>query len=266
MQKPTLARPLTKLCPGEDFPPLDAAWGVDDPMPGLLAVGGRLDVPTLQKAYSQGVFPWFGEGEPLLWWSPEPRMVLQTANFRLHRSLRKRTLQALAMPGFEIRFDSDFAAVINACARQSRTGQSGTWIVQDMVHAYTQLHHAGYAHSVEVWLGRQLIGGLYAVQIGGMVFGESMFTHATDASKIALAALVAFCRVHEIAWIDCQQNTRHLAFMGAAEVSRTLFAQHVKTAVLKPTAPWQFDPKYWDAVLHHSSLPLQLPGPTPGTL
>ena len=249
MKKPGGIPSLTRLRHDGDFPPLDAAWGANDPMPGLLAVGGLLDVPTLLKAYCSGVFPWFSEGDPLLWWSPDPRMVLQTANFRLHRSLRKRIQQCLATPGFEVRFNSDFSAVVQACATQSRKGQSGTWIVDEMVQAYTELHAAGHAHSVETWIDGQLVGGLYAVQIGNMVFGESMFSRADDASKIALAALVAFCRHHGIAWIDCQQNTQHLAFMGAAIVSRASFASHVRTAVQGVAPTWKFNPLYWNEVL-----------------
>jgi len=248
MQKPLAIRTLARLQNGSDFPALNAAWGADDPLPGLLAIGGVLDVPTLIKAYSRGIFPWFSEGDPLLWWSPDPRMVLQVENFRLHRSLRKSITHALAMPGFELRFDSDFAAVIAACANQCRNGQNGTWIVNSMVDAYTALHFAGYAHSVETWVDGRLLGGLYAVRLGRMVFGESMFSHASNASKIALSALVAYCRVHEIAWVDCQQNTQHLAFMGAGEISRASFAKHVGTAVLQSAAQWRFDPKYWDAI------------------
>lgn len=258
MKKPGGIPFLTRLRPGGDFPALDTAWGVSDPMPGLLAVGGALDVPTLLKAYCSGVFPWFSEGDPLLWWSPDPRMVLQTANFRLHRSLRKRIAQSLAMPGFEVRFDSVFSAVIQACAAQSRKGQNGTWILDEMVQAYTALHAAGHAHSVETWMDGQLVGGLYAVQIGSMVFGESMFSRADDASKIALSALVAFCRHHGIAWVDCQQNTPHLAFMGADTVSRAHFASHVRMAVQGVAPAWKFDRLYWKA-LFKSTPQLALP-------
>ena len=197
------------LAPGQAFPPLETAWGGSDPAPGLLAAGGTLDVPTLVRAYSRGIFPWFSLGQPVLWWSPDPRMVLQTADFRLHRSLRKTLLRFSRAEECDIRFDSAFGDVVNACASKSRAGQPGTWIVPNMVRAYQALHLAGHAHSVETWIDGRLAGGLYCVNLGRMVFGESMFAHQTDASKIALAALLAFCRASDIAMIDCQQNTGH---------------------------------------------------------
>ena len=202
------------LEPRDPFPPPSSAWGPDDPAPGLLAAGGALDVPHLRAAYAQGTFPWFSPGQPILWWAPDPRMVLPVAEFKLHRSLR-RTLQAFrARPDCEVRVDTDFRSVITACATKERQGQAGTWIVPAMVEAYTELHAAGLAHSVETWVGGRLVGGLYCVALGHAVFGESMFAHATDASKIALAALVGLCRHQGVALIDCQQNTRHLASLG----------------------------------------------------
>jgi leucyl/phenylalanyl-tRNA---protein transferase len=243
MKKPQ--RPLPWLDAGEDFPPVSRAWGHDDPAPGLLAAGAALDVPTLVAAYSQGIFPWFSEGQPTLWWSPDPRMVLQAQDFKLHRSLRK-TLQHFSRnPACEVRFDTAFADVINACASKPRDGQPGTWILPQMIDAYCALHKAGHAHSVETWVGGELVGGLYCVNLGGMVFGESMFADVTDASKIALCALVAFCRAHGIAMIDCQQNTGHLASLGAEEISRDAFTAHVAQAIAKPVPTWQFDPVYW---------------------
>ena len=243
------ARPLPWLADGQAFPPLHAAWGPSDPAPGLLAAGETLDVSTLVRAYSQGIFPWFSLGQPLLWWSPDPRMVLQTHRFRLHRSLRKSLARFISDTDCEVRFDSAFERVIKACATAPRAGQPGTWIVPGMQQAYTELHRAGHAHSVETWIDGELAGGLYCVNLGGMVFGESMFAHRTDASKIALAALVAFCRACGITLIDCQQNTGHLASLGAAEISRADFAIHLDRNVGKPAPVWQFDPLYWKSIL-----------------
>ena len=240
---------LPWLEPEDPLPHPSSAWGADDPAPGLLAAGGTLDVAHLHAAYTQGTFPWYGPGQPILWWAPDPRMVLPVAQFKLHRSLR-RTLQAFrAHPQAEIRIDHAFHAVITACATKERDGQAGTWIVPDMVAAYTQLHVAGHAHSVETWIDGQLVGGLYCVAIGQAVFGESMFTHATDASKIALAALVALCRHHGVGLIDCQQNTRHLASLGAREIPRSAFLRHIQRAAGLPAPCWQFDPVYWTELL-----------------
>lgn len=218
-------------------------------MPGLLAAGGALDVPHLIAAYSQGIFPWFSEGQPVLWWSTTPRMVLPVAGFRLHHSLRKTLRKFRASAACELRIDSDFSAVIHACAAVPREGQSGTWIVPQMVAAYEQLHLAGFAHSVETWVGGRLVGGLYCVALGRAVFGESMFAHASDASKIALAALIALCRRNEVGLIDCQQNTRHLASLGAREIEREVFLTHVRRACTQPAMDWRFAPECWDELL-----------------
>ena len=240
---------LPWLQPGDDFPPVTAGWGRDTPAPGLLAAGGALDVATLKRAYSAGIFPWFGRNEPILWWSIDPRMVLHTQRFKLHPSLRK-TLNRFRMDSqCEIRIDSAFSQVIHACSTSARAGQSGTWIVPDMVRAYQALHEAGCAHSVETWVGGELMGGLYAVSMGKAVFGESMFAKATDASKIALAALVGFCRAHDIAMIDCQQNTRHLASLGAAEMPRADFLKQVGQGLAQAAPLWEFQPQYWDELM-----------------
>jgi leucyl/phenylalanyl-tRNA---protein transferase len=242
-------RPVPWLAAWENFPPLERAWGHEDPAPGLLAAGAALDVPTLIQAYSRGIFPWFSSGQPVLWWSPDPRMVLRSAAFRLHRSLRKSLLHFVETPGCEIRFDSAFNRVISACAAKSREGQAGTWIVPDMVKAYSALHLAGYAHSVETWVAGELTGGLYCVNLGRMVFGESMFADRTDASKIALAALISFCRAQDIALVDCQQNTRHLASLGADEISRAEFVAHLGRNVGKIAPRWNFETVYWSQIL-----------------
>jgi len=237
--------PLPWLEPGEAFPPVSQAWSRDSDAPGLLAAGGCLDVATLREAYGHGIFPWFSTGQPILWWSPDPRMVLEVAQFRLHRSLRKTLGKFASTAGCEIRIDSAFDQVIQACAASPREGQDGTWIVPQMVQAYGELHRAGHAHSVETWIDGQLVGGLYCVALGRAVFGESMFARVTDASKIALAALVALCRHHGIVMIDCQQNTRHLASLGAHEIPRMDFLRHIEMAQQQPGPPWRFEPLYW---------------------
>lgn len=216
-----------------------------DPAPGLLAAGGSLDVDTLVRAYSAGIFPWFSAGQPILWWSPDPRMVLPTAQFRLHRSLRK-TLQRFARDTTcEIRVDTAFARTIKACAAVQRPGQSGTWIVPEMVSAYQGLHEDGFAHSVETWIRGELVGGLYCVAIGRAVFGESMFSLVPDASKIALAALIVACRHHGIEMVDCQQNTRHLASLGAHERARSSWLSHIRAAIPQQAPDWHFEASWW---------------------
>ena len=246
---------LPWLAPGAPFPRPDRAWGASDPAPGLLAGGGALDVESLTRAYSLGIFPWFSDDQPILWWSPDPRMVLQVNDFKLHRSLRKALGRFQRDARCEIRIDSAFLQVIRACSASARTGQSGTWIVPDMVLAYEALHGAGLAHSVETWVGGQLMGGLYCVALGQAVFGESMFTRVPDASKIALAALVCFCRHNGIALIDCQQNTGHLASLGAREISRASFVNQVAQNSALPAPRWQFEHVYWRELLPAKTVP-----------
>jgi leucyl/phenylalanyl-tRNA--protein transferase len=240
---------LPWLDPGEPFPDASLAWPPESEAPGLLAAGGSLDVASLLQAYSHGIFPWFSPGQPILWWSTDPRMVLQMDQFKLHRSLRK-SVKAFQLSGTcEIRFDSCFEDVVEQCAHTVRSGQGGTWIVPEMRSAYGALHRAGYAHSVETWVDGKLAGGLYCVGIGKAVFGESMFAHRTDASKMALAALVGFCRANEVQWIDCQQNTRHLASLGANEMPRNQFVNRVRGAIEESPMRWHFDPLYWAHLL-----------------
>jgi leucyl/phenylalanyl-tRNA--protein transferase len=176
-------------------------------------------------------------------------MVLETRAFRVHRSLRK-TIQKLRVEGrLDIRFDHDFERVIRACAHTPREGQDGTWILPAMVQAYTRLHHAGVAHSVEAWIDGELAGGLYCINLGGMVYGESMFSRQSDASKIALAALVGFCRAKDLPLIDCQQNTPHLASLGGQLMQRVAFCRHVQEAMSRPAPRWEFQPIYWQNVI-----------------
>ena len=228
------------------LPPTRLAMGPDDEAPGLLAAGGRVTTARLEEAYRKGVFPWFSQGQPVLWWSPDPRMVLPVADFRLTRSMRKTLRRFRRTPGCELRIDTAFREVITACASTPREGQDGTWILPPMVEAYIEWHRAGRVHSFETWIDGQLCGGLYGVGIGRMFFGESMFSRRTDASKIALAALVAFCRSHGIELIDCQQNTSHLASMGGREIRRSDFEHHLSlTLGAGEVADWSYHDAMW---------------------
>jgi leucyl/phenylalanyl-tRNA---protein transferase len=228
------------------FPDTALALGPGSDAPGLLAAGGELSIRRLSQAYSRGIFPWYGESQPVLWWSPDPRMVLRSADFRLSHSLRKTLRRFVADPRCELRIDSAFDQVIGACAGAPRPGQDGTWIVPALQAAYSRWHRAGAVHSFETWVDGRLVGGLYGVNLGRMFFGESMFARATDASKVALAALVAFCRANDIEWIDCQQNTAHLASLGARELSRDAFEAHLaKTVSLPAPARWTYDESHW---------------------
>jgi leucyl/phenylalanyl-tRNA--protein transferase len=232
--------------------PLPPTTGALDPLseaPGLLAFGGGLGIRRLRDAYSHGVFPWYSSGQPVLWWSPDPRMLLRTADFRLSHSLRKTLRRFLRAPGCELRIDHDTARVMAHCAQTPREGQNGTWIVPEMQAAYGDWARAGDVHSVETWIDGQLVGGLYGVNLGRMMFGESMFSHRTDASKIALAGLVAFCRWHDMPCIDCQQATGHLASMGAAPVPRAEFEREVHALVARAPAPeWAYDFRMWSTL------------------
>lgn len=224
------------------------AWlGPDDPFPpvsrasrnpaGLLAAGADLSVPRLVDAYRHGVFPWFSDGDPILWWSTDPRMVLFTDEFRVSHSLRKRLVRAHDDDAVVVRCDSAFEDVIAACAAP-RDADGGTWIVDEMIAAYVALHRRGHAHSVETWIDGRLAGGLYGVAIGRMFFGESMFTRVTDASKVALAHLVSFARGEDMPMLDCQQQTRHLASMGARPIPRADFCRRVAELVERPPVAW----------------------------
>ncbi|MBI5256029.1 MAG: leucyl/phenylalanyl-tRNA--protein transferase [Burkholderiales bacterium] len=228
------------------LPPTRWALGASSDAPGLLAAGGSVTPQRLEEAYRAGVFPWYSPGQPTLWWSPDPRMVLPVAEFRLSHSLRKTIRRFLRTPGCEVRIDHAFTRVMQACAATPREGQNGTWIVPELVRAYTAWHRAGRAHSVETWVDGELVGGLYGVGIGRMFYGESMFAHRTDASKIALAALVAFCRAHGITLIDCQQHTQHLASFGAREITRAAFEAHLSRVLGEPPPQaWTYHPGLW---------------------
>lgn len=235
------------------LPPTQQALPAGSAAPGLLAAGGELTLERLTEAYSHGVFPWYGEGQPVMWWSPDPRMVLHVSEFKLNRSLRKTLIRFNHTPHCELRIDSAFKEVITACSTSPRDGQDGTWIVPEMVEAYCALHSAGIAHSVETWVDGQLVGGLYGVSLGRMFFGESMFSQRTDASKIALAALVCFCREHGLPLIDCQQNTRHLASLGARELHRAAFEADLQRQIAQPRVDaWTYHPALWGHLLNRT--------------
>lgn len=207
------------------FPPVEQA--LDDPN-GLLCAGGDLSPRRILEAYRHGVFPWFSAGQPILWWTPDPRMVLFPDEIRISRSLRK-TLRA---GNYEIRLDTAFPAVIAACAHTPRDGQPGTWITPEMRAAYCTLHELGWAHSVETWVredgGEELAGGLYGMAIGRMFYGESMFSRHTDASKIATAHLARFLETRNFGMVDCQMYTDHLASLGAREIPRRDFMDRLQ--------------------------------------
>ena len=228
------------------LPPTSRALDEHSEAPGLLAAGGGLSVARLRNAYSKGVFPWYSPGQPVLWWSPDPRMLLRTRDFRLSHSLRKTLRRFLRTPGCELRLDHDTARVMACCAQTPREGQDGTWIVPEMIDAYCDWHALGKAHSVETWFDGELVGGLYGIGLGRMFFGESMFAHRTDASKIAFAALVCFCRAHRIPMIDCQQHTTHLASMGARELPRPEFERRLARSLGEPpVVDWTYDLSHW---------------------
>lgn len=222
------------------FPPVHRALREPN---GLLAAGGELTVERLLDAYRHGIFPWYSAGQPVLWWSPDPRMILEPEAMIVSRSLRKR----LRRGDWEVRVDTSFRNVVRACA-EPRTDQAGTWITDEMANAYAALHQAGYAHSVETWIEGQLAGGLYGVSIGRVFFGESMFTRVTDGSKIALAHLARQLERWDFGLIDCQMETTHLASLGARPLARHDFIRALSELVNYPThtGMWRFDHDLFD--------------------
>lgn len=200
------------------FPPVEEA--LTEPN-GLLAIGGDLTTNRLLDAYTHGIFPWFSAGEPIVWWSPDPRMVLYPDELKISRSMSRR----LNRKDYEVRFNTSFRQVMQACAETRRPGQDGTWITNEMIDAYCALHVSGHAMSAETWIGNRLAGGLYGVRIGKMFYGESMFHHVTDASKIAFVHLVQELKRQNFGLLDCQMKTSHLASLGAREISRKEFCQ-----------------------------------------
>ncbi len=225
------------------------AWlGADDPLPdpslawqvpnGLLAASAQLSVDRLLEAYRRGIFPWYTDGQPVLWWSPDPRMVLHLAELRVSRSLRKTLRAAQRDERWRVTLDVCFERVMQECAAP-RAGQDGTWITEAIRAGYGALHRLGLAHSVEVWNAERLVGGLYGVSIGRMFYGESMFAREPDASKAALVSLARLLQSHDFSVIDCQQSTVHLASLGAREVSRAAFLERVDELVRQPAPDWR---------------------------
>lgn len=235
--------PIPWLDTESPFPDPSTALTEQDGAAGLLAAGADLSPRRLLDAYRQGIFPWFSEHQPILWWSTDPRMVLKTAEFHVSHSLRKtlRKIDRSLREGgpWEVRFDSAFASVMRACAAP-RADQPGTWISPEVMEGYIGLHRLGHAHSAELWRDGQLVGGAYGVGIGRMFFGESMFARVPDASKIALAYLIHFLRSEGVQMIDCQQETSHLASLGARPMPRREFLAQMKPALDQPSiAVWQ---------------------------
>ncbi len=233
---------LPWISAGTQFPPVERALAEPN---GLLAAGDRLSPDLLVAAYRRGIFPWYSQGQPVLWWSPDPRMVLMVDAFRLRRSLAK----VVRNGGFEIRVDTAFANVMRGCAATPRPGQDGTWITPAVIRAYSGLHARGHAHCVEAWRDGVLVGGLYGVALGRMFFGESMFATARDASKVALAHLVAILRARGCPMVDCQQETAHLATFGARPIPRREFAERVAALVDSTPAEGPWIPLPVEAVL-----------------
>ena len=210
--------------PPEAFPPVTAA--LEDP-DGLLCAGGDLSPARLLAAYRRGIFPWYAEGQPILWWSPDPRMVLLPAELRVSRSLRK----SLRNRGFRITFDTAFDAVVSQCADCGTRAFEGTWISPEMHRAYVELHRLGHAHSVEVWRDDRLVGGLYGLELGRVFFGESMFSVETDASKVALVHAVGALCDRGVVLIDCQVASRHLFTLGARLMPRAEFVGRLEREI-----------------------------------
>ncbi|HEX9454945.1 MAG TPA: leucyl/phenylalanyl-tRNA--protein transferase [Candidatus Binatia bacterium] len=226
--------PIFRLVDDLVFPPPDYA----DPS-GLIAIGGDLSSERLLEAYRVGIFPWYSDDQPILWWSPDPRLVLELDQFKIARSLRKTLNKGI----FKVTFDRVFEEVIAACATVDRDGQQGTWITQEMQDAYIKLHGLGFAHSVETWFDNQLVGGLYGVSLGKAFFGESMFHLKSDASKVALATLVERLKAWGFRFIDAQMTTEHLVSLGAQELSRRIFLKQLQSAMRHPTkrGKWRID-------------------------
>ena len=209
---------------------------------GLLAYGGDLSSRRLLEAYARGIFPWFNADDPILWWSPNPRLVLYPADFKMSKSFRR----VLRGGAYEVKFDHDFPAVIRACGQIPRPGQTGTWLHPQMQEAYIALHEQGFAHSIETYMGGELVGGLYGIAMGKAFFGESMFARRPNASKIALAALRGVLGASSYDFIDCQVETEHLIRMGAVTVPRDVFLEALGEALAKPGAVGSWADYTWE--------------------
>lgn len=229
-----MRQPLTWI---EADQPLPAAWTARAEPNGLVAAGRDLSPQRLLEAYRSGIFPWYSAGQPVLWWSPDPRMVLFIEEFRLTRSLTKTLRRLNRERTWTVSLDTDFEAVMQACA-EPRPDQDGTWITPAIIAAYVGLHRAGLAHSVEVRENGELVGGLYGVAIGRMFYGESMFARRTDASKCALTSLIWLLKTAGFSMIDCQQETSHLASMGGRAISRASFLEQIARLTALPAPNW----------------------------
>jgi leucyl/phenylalanyl-tRNA--protein transferase len=209
---------------------------------GLLAIGGDLSPERLLTAYGEGIFPWFDERSPMLWWSPDPRLVLEPADLHVSRSLQR----TLRRGGYRVTADAAFERVIRRCAERPRPGQRGTWITGEMADAYVRLHQLGFAHSFETWEGEALAGGLYGISLGAAFFGESMFADRPDASKVALVRAVEWLSRGGVSLLDCQVRTEHLVSLGARELPRRVFLERLREALKAPTARgrWTLDAPY----------------------
>jgi leucyl/phenylalanyl-tRNA---protein transferase len=232
------------VSPGAALPPAHQA--LDEPN-GLVCASTDLTAERLIEAYRGGLFPWYSAGQPVLWWSPDPRMVLPLAEFKLQRSLVKRLREVHRSGRWRVSLNENFEAVMRECALP-RPDQDGTWITAKVIAAYAALHRAGHAHSVEVWDGPALAGGLYGVALGRMFYGESMFARQADASKCALAVLVELLRGQGFELIDCQQDTRHLGSLGGRTVARDWFLQQVRALSVLPAPPWSSLAVHWPRV------------------
>ncbi len=233
----------------DPFPDVSTALSEASGAPGLLAAGAALTPERLLDAYRRGIFPWYSAGQPVLWWSTDPRMVLHTADFKISTSLKKKLSKVQKSmqsdQRWQVRFDTAFADVMLACAAP-RSGEKGTWITEDIISAYSALHQLGFAHSSELWLDGKLVGGAYGVAIGEMFYGESMFARVSDASKIALTWLVYFLKNNGVSMIDCQQETSHLASLGAVPIPRSEFISHTRQAITKPQiVAWEPIPPFF---------------------
>ncbi|WP_114689589.1 leucyl/phenylalanyl-tRNA--protein transferase [Polynucleobacter necessarius] len=237
------------LGPHDPFPNPLLEPDPDPSVPGLVGVSERIYPGQLARAYQQGILPWYSDNQPVLWLLPDPRMVLKPASFKCSESLRKTIRSFCQNTRNQIEVDVDFGAVIRSCATSARKDQDGTWITHEIIDAYTTLHEQGNANSIAIIEDSQLMGGLYCVAFGGMVFGESMFSRKTNASKIALAALSAWCLINDVHMIDCQQETAHLLSLGAAPISRQAFLEQLQISLnqTKIENSWTFD----KAILHH---------------
>ena len=212
----------------------ETSQALEDPN-GLLAAGGTLDKETLLNAYQSGIFPWFEDNSPILWWSPNPRCILQPEGFAPSKSLKRKARKG----GFEIRINSCFEEVIDSCKRVHRKKQRGTWITNEMRDAYIELHHSGFAHSIECFTNNHLVAGLYGVSLGNLFFGESMFQRETDCSKLALVGLVQIMKENKSKMIDCQVSNPHLLSLGATEVTREKFLDLLRKGLLEKPIDWK---------------------------